>query len=409
MKEISNQLISFLDKHFNKKHSFKISRFSNESKKFLKEIFVLMLESKDYINNIKIKSEYIENHITKGENYDYIPINISNYIENIQQKSYFFSFHLNQKEFNITFIYPKNRKITAHVLNKNIHKIISWLYVATIFSSKKCSKIMNIYIYFTDLLKVLPLNKKLIDEEHVNTAFTTSCSNNTEINIFREEEWFKVLIHETFHNLGLDFSSYNNNIAKNELLSIFNIQSKIHFYETYCETWAEIINVMFINYSSTNQIENMDNYFNILIDKTEKLLHYEKLFSLFQCVKLLHFFGLQYSDLYISSSLQSTKSINYKYKENNTNAFCYYILKSILMFYSNEFIELCIDVNHSSLNFDKSSHKIENNIKLFCNFIREHYNENEYLNYIHIFEKWFEKKNQCNDECSTIRMSLFES
>ena len=33
------------------------------------------------------------------------------------------------------------------------------------------------------------------------------CRETSEITIYREEEWIKVLIHELFHNLNLDFSS----------------------------------------------------------------------------------------------------------------------------------------------------------------------------------------------------------
>jgi hypothetical protein len=72
-------------------------------------------------------------------------------------------------------------------------------------------------LYFTNYLKILPpANGSIIDQEHANTAFTTSCKTNTEINLFREEEWFKVLVHETFHCMGLDFSSEDPTAANNE-------------------------------------------------------------------------------------------------------------------------------------------------------------------------------------------------
>jgi hypothetical protein len=96
-----------------------------------------------------------------------------------------------------------------------------WLYVANHYASRECSQKMNIYIYFTDFKKVLPTSERMIHRENANTAFTTSCQTVTEINLYREEEWFKVLIHETFHNLGLDFSEVDDKSSRNAILKIF--------------------------------------------------------------------------------------------------------------------------------------------------------------------------------------------
>ena len=70
---------------------------------------------------------------------------------------------------------------------------------------------MVVFIYSTELTKNLPnSNIDILDQIHVNTAFTYSCiEQSNEIVIFRKEEWLKVLIHESFHNFGLDFSDMN--------------------------------------------------------------------------------------------------------------------------------------------------------------------------------------------------------
>ena len=69
---------------------------------------------------------------------------------------------------------------------------------------------MNIYIFLTDLKKKLPEHTgQEIGKINVNTGFTMTCRPKSNIVIYRKEEWFKVLIHETFHNFGLDFFVYN--------------------------------------------------------------------------------------------------------------------------------------------------------------------------------------------------------
>ena len=65
-------------------------------------------------------------------------------------------------------------------------------------------------------------NIDIIDQIHVNTGFTTTCPVDSEIVIFREEEWFKVFIHETFHNFALDFSDMNNSACHKIVLDILS-------------------------------------------------------------------------------------------------------------------------------------------------------------------------------------------
>ena len=89
-----------------------------------------------------------------------------------------------------------------------VRKMLTWLKVASKYSKNDCSQTLDIYCYLTPHQKILP-NSQLttLSPHHVNSAVTTSCSRNGEICLFRIEELFKVFIHETFHNLGLDFST----------------------------------------------------------------------------------------------------------------------------------------------------------------------------------------------------------
>ena len=118
-------------------------------------------------------------------------------------------------------------------------------------SSAKCSKNLELYLYLTPFKKELPDNQMtILDAKHVNTAFTSGCRENTQIVLYRSEEWFKVFIHETFHNFGLDFSDMNLSSVNKRIKDIFNMNIEYNLYESYCETWARIINTMFFTYFS---------------------------------------------------------------------------------------------------------------------------------------------------------------
>ena len=126
-----------------------------------------------------------------------------------------------------------------------------WLYVCSLYSRKKCAKTLDIYIYLTPFTKSLPdTNTSTLGPDNVNTAFTLACSPNSEMVIFRREEWKKVFIHETFHTYGLDFSSHDSNIIKKSVSEIFPIDSEYDIEEAYAETWARIINSAFCSYNS---------------------------------------------------------------------------------------------------------------------------------------------------------------
>jgi hypothetical protein len=192
------------------------------------------------------------------------------------------------------------------------------LQVATLYASPNCSKKVTVYLYLTDLKKLLPKKNKIeLDAEHANTAFTTSCQLETEIILYRREEWFKVFIHESFHNLGLDFAG-----SKTNLSQIFPINSEFKLYETYTELWAELMNIIFIDVASGKPFNKV---------RLEKYIQIERKFSLIQSAKILNHFGITYSDILTGKAKE-------KYKED-TEVFCYFILKTILLYNCNDFIE----------------------------------------------------------------------
>jgi len=404
MKQITKEITEFLNNFKNKIPS---TKFSMDTKNFLKELFILMKQGDEYYEKHKSKIEInVKNNIPESNDFNYMPSNIRNSINAMNGTCYEYNFTINTKKYKVSFYIENNDKIDRE---KSIKKIFIWLFIANVYANEKCSQYLNINLYLTDLKKVLPNNTKIIKQENANTAFTSSCKKNTEINLFRKEEWFKVLIHESFHCTGLDFSELEHSVSNKKVLTIFPVNSDVRLFETYCEMWAEILNVMFISYNKTNTIENLNEDINKLIVKTEKLLYYERLFSLFQCAKVLHFFGIKYKNLY-EKDLTSMKLRAMKYKED-TNILSYYIIKSIYMFYVNDFIEWCVENNNYngvvSLNFNKNDETINSYIE----FIKEHFLNSSYTGSLAIFEEWFKNINEKSvsyEIYNTLRMCVHE-
>jgi len=418
MSSVSKHLIDFINNQYMSKiDTFINTGFSISSRNLIEQLFKHMfianseyLMNESIIKSVQMKGEqYSKDYYPKGYDFDYFPQQIRSEIENMPKSSYIYTFHIKQREIQVAIICSKTK--SKSFIESCIKRIYIWLYMASEFSSIKCSQKMNIYLYFTDLKKVLPNNGEIIKQENANTAFTTSCKTVTELNLYREEEWFKVFIHETFHNLGLDFSECDNNRTKHKILTLFPVNSDVNLFETYCETWAEIINCMFISYSSikkNNNVENLDKYIiDKMVKKTEKMIQYENMFSLFQCVKVLHFYGLTYMDLYEKTN-ESHNLRTKRYKEN-TNVLSYYILKSIFMFYSDDFINWCVVHNKNSIQFDKSP----SNLNDYCEFIREHYKLPQYKSALLVIESWFSKLNKTKYDknilvLKSLRMTIFE-
>jgi hypothetical protein len=281
-----------------------------------------------------------------------------------------------------------------------IEKIMLWLSLIDKYASKKCSRTLTIYIYLTSLLKTLPnSNIDIISENHANTAFTYTCLPVSEIVIFRKEEWFKVFLHETFHNFGLDFSGMNNDYCRQHMLSIFDVNSDVNLYESYTEFWAEIMNCLLASFYLLKDKKDVRGF----LEMSFFFIECERKFSFFQMVKVLDFMGLRYHDLY-STTRQSQMKRDTFYKEN-TNVLAYYIIKTILMNQYSDFICWC-DANHFSLlDFKKTM----NHQREFCKYIEDQYKSQMMLKNVHYFEDVFSRMNAKNRFLkNNMRMTMIE-
>jgi hypothetical protein len=395
--------------------NFKINKhpFNKKSKDVIKELFTLFSQGERKYEKISdhLKPQ-ISNWFTISNEFNYMSLEIQNEIKNMKGTQYKYNFTIDSNEFSV-FVYTNTMNDIA--VNKYIKWIYIWLYIAKTYAKAKCSSELNIYLYLTKLKKILPTDGGIIGQEHANTGYTMSCKQNNEINIFREEEWFKVLMHESFHAFGLDFSELDNtpHDGSEHILKLFPVSSDVNLFETYCEIWAELLNVMFIVYfnqkkSSINFYTNVD----ILFHEVESRMHYERLFSLFQCAKVLYHYKLHYEELY-KKSQQAKNERELKYKED-TNVLSYYIIKTIFMFYINDYINWCFDNNKTDTElFTLQMKHTPDNIKDYCKFIENHYKTAEYISSLLLFENWFRDSKNANmistELYNTLRMTVIMS
>jgi hypothetical protein len=369
---------------------------TNKTDIILKNLYDDIKNGFSYVNTIKTKignSFYKLNvkHITNVRQIPKpftFPANsftheVRRHIDEYSVSSLTYDFNMFDRNINIIFITEDdNIETLIDTYNKYIDYMLVWLYIADIYSpvGNKCARQLKIFIYHTSLLKILPdTNIEILNQNNVNTGFSRTCPSNSEIVIFRKEEWFKVFIHETFHNFGLDFSSMNVIPYNQLILKLFSVNSEVTLYEAYTEFWARIINALFCSFINMKNKNDIDEFYT----NAEFFINAERMFAFFQTVKVLDFMSLSYDTLYKKTSL-SENLRNTLYKED-TNVLAYYVLTLILLNNYQEFLTWCNTNNITILNFKKTTI----NLDKFCKFIEKKYKTKNILDGIECTESLF--------------------
>lgn len=193
-------------------------------------------------------------------------------------------------------------------------------------------KIINIEYHPTNNKKILPSNKSFLRVKNVNSGVSFPYSNEKETNIviYRKEEFYKVLTHEMLHLYKV--------IPEERLLEYKIIQMYPRLYKTINlnETFVEL-NAMLINIKIISKLTGIE----------EKiLLKREYYWSKNQYKKILKFFDIK-----------EDKDIDRKFKEKRTHAFSYYILK---WFYFDKLV---------SFNKEESVNILKNSLRMTINDI----------------------------------------
>ena len=259
-------------------------------------------------------------------------------------------------------------------LSDMIHCIYAWfVFLDSRVTNPDCSKKLTIYLYMTQLTKKLPnkSRKQELSEINVNSGFTFSCKEQNVIYIFRQEEWLKVLIHESIHALGIDFSWYVPSHATStaHIQKIFaNVHSsQLSIFEAFTEVWAELF-VILLQVCMISQNEVYDND----ADKQRDLeliiqncLHYEQGWARIQCVKVLRYYGLTYQELFWKEKGSEG------YRETKTAVFSYYVLKCVLMHHLDAFLTWSTQASRGRgfTYIFTSDQEYRKNIVSFCAFL----------------------------------------
>jgi|688.fasta_scaffold156564_2 hypothetical protein len=388
----SKKLISFFHKYNCLPHIKQTKATNYIFKHFFHEIndavnFVSYTKSQKGQSFYNLKINKI-NHISQIPkpatfNADVFPTPVREHIDEYSLSSLTYSFRLFGRQITIHFlIEDDNPEIYINKYNTYVDHILAWLFIVNEYASRSCSNTLTIFIYHTSLTKELPSSPvEILNENNINTAFTRSCPTNSEIVVFRKEEWFKVLMHETFHNFALDFSDMNTSDCHARILSIFPVNSEVNLFEAYTEFWARIMNVLFCSYFNTKNKNNIDEF----LANTEYFINFESIYSFFQLVKVLGFMNVEYKNLYelnpVSENIRNTL-----YKED-TNVLSYYVITLILIYNYQSFLSWCKTNNTSLLQFKKTSA----NQKSFCDFIAKKYKLSKMLKAIDCSNTFFKK------------------
>ena len=503
-------------------------RLSNTSQKCVTHILKMIHHSSVHMPSYKVDNiqptemNQVMTEFEKSKECQLIPPTIWSDISTSEKIGRIVTSQLHSRSIHLYLILPKSdthsrifssAKLAESFFHTCARRIIVWLDVALQFAGKECADTLGCYLFFTNDLKKLPKksssNERIqlnngggvgkgnaITPRHANTAFTYSCIPTAKIVLFRMEEWFKVFIHESFHCFGLDFSEMNIAESNKHMSKLFpKCHSNMDFrvYETYCETWAETINIIFLAYFartpargvsealatqsvgvrgfaceadvsgrrlgtptglSGNGLPSKDNRvaeelhlgnrenvrtkftrkcslkcqkeFSIgnsrrvglvrhlthslshtcilhILRQIEHMIQRERMFSVFQMSKVLAYHSLKYTDLCSTSTLDNSP----KYTEE-TQVFAYYIVKPVLLFHLNEFIEWCH--THNGHNRELLFKKTEGNIREYGELIERLYMLPEFIKTVETEQTNYSRFSSISKDNvkDTLRMSLFE-
>ena len=297
----------------------------------------------------------------------YYPREIKEYIDLNIKYQLVYTLNIGKNKIKVYFSIFSERDI-QHIekYNKYIEFIISWLYICTKFSLHGNSKTLDIFLYLTPYKKKLPLQQGIIlDAEHINTAFTRRCKENNEIILYREEEWKKVFIHETFHSFCFDIDESQDDLLNPYICKLFPIKSSFLVGESYVETWSRIINSAYVSYQSLGKKNDKETY--LLYMKFS--LQIERIHALCQMCKVLEFIGLSYYD--IIDNYGSGNKLKRSLYNERTNVFEYYILTALFLNNYFFFLVWCAKNNSNIFNFSKTKGAVDE----FKKFIETQYQD----------------------------------
>ncbi len=252
--------------------------------------------------------------------------------------------------YNNNNIYIYNDTYEERKINKIINKIKIIINYLNNFIEIKG---MKLYIILSDIKKNLINKKYLLDGDNVNSGL---CSNSY-IFIWREEELFKVLIHEMIHFFKLDKHEIAFKDYQKEIIILGSNGHNLNINESYTELLALIIsNIINVIVKYKDNVDKkqlfIERYKNEVINSHQNVINI-----------------LKYYDI---------KNFNELYEKNNfnqkTNVFSYIVIKFLLMFYVEELN--IFNYKDGKITFNNT------NIEDYVNIVKKVLKNNKYINLI---------------------------
>ena len=364
-KDTLDEILSDIPKQYIKK-----GPYSNRLYKLISS--GLSFYDKTNENNM-ILSILTGNNIIMKASEPYFPEEIQEYVKkNIHKQLHYTYYFPGEKVVEVYFGLMNEHIVNYQKYHDMMRLIISWAHICMRYAFKECSRRHKIYLYLSDFKKILPNNQIVtLGQSNVNTGVTTRCSVENETIIYRQEEWFKVYIHEMMHAFGFDISDTYRNTISRSIKTLFDIRSSMKIEEAYVETWARIINGA---YASIEVAEDEKDFEKLFLFTMEV----ERLFSVIQAQKVLGYMNLVYDNV-----IRGDNRIAYSLYREKSNVFAYYVLTAILMNDPYTFMQFCGRINRKWLRFDntmKAVKELEEYIKIgykdpsFLENIRKSYN-----------------------------------
>ena len=265
----------------------------------------------------KFLNPYIDNILINR----FVELNILDYLLN--KLDYIHSYTINYMNVQIKLnIYSKTKTISKKILNEIIDRIV----ILCLYKSPTVKLNINIDIFMTPFKKKITKDTRILTSREVNSGFT---SHNYKICIYRKEELNKVLVHELIHYLELDLDE----VEFVDFYKYFNITSStdVKLNEAYTEILALVFNSIIISKTLT---------------ECKKILNSELKFSLYQVGKILNLYQFD-------NALEFFQRNNNSKFNQTTSVFSYFIVKTILLFNLNSFLELYYKQKINKYNFKK--------------------------------------------------------
>lgn len=298
------------------------------------------------------KQSISDTEITKLLQGKFINENIREEIRDTSVRKYQIQLKILDKPVTINLYVERNKKMKS--IYSQFYFAIKMIYLIVSLNKSLCKSSLTVNLFDYSGIhskKLLPETKNTtLGPYHVNSGYTYSCIENNILVVFRREECFKVLIHELLHSQGFDSFFIQNYKLEDKLQSIFNLDCKLHVNEAYVEFLTIVLYsglnsfLLMKERSQTKYIDFEENF--------KIIFTLERNYNILNSIKILEHMNLDYSMLYSKDkNIVSLKKMLYK---EDTNVFCYYILKNLFLFSNNNILDYLVKhrfVIHDSTEF----------------------------------------------------------